>query len=50
MKKLDKNRILASYELHDTDDVSDERLLQMVADDCNCDISDVLDVLMESEE
>lgn len=37
--------ILASYDLHDDDDISTERLLQMVADDCKCDIMDVIDVL-----
>lgn len=41
--KIDK--ILASYELHDDDDISTERLLQMVADDCHCDVSDVVDAL-----
>jgi hypothetical protein len=40
-------RILASYDLHDDDDISTERLLQMVADDCRCDITDVVDVLYE---
>jgi len=45
-----KNRILASYEYHDDDDISTERLLQMVADDCHCDISDVIDALKEEEE
>ena len=32
MKAEKKARILESYKCHDTDDVSDERLLQMVAD------------------
>lgn len=50
MKADRKTRILASYKFHDTEDVSDARLLQMVADDCNCEISDVVEVLMESEE
>ena len=40
-------QILASYDLHDDDDISTERLLQMVADDCRCDIIDVVDVLYE---
>ena len=40
-------RILASYDLHDDGDISTERLLQMVADDCGCDIMDVIDVLDE---
>ncbi len=45
MSKDKINKILASYELHDDDDISTERLLQMVADDCNCDVSNVVDVL-----
>ena len=40
-------RILASYDMHDDDDISTEMLLQMVADDCRCDIMDVIDVLEE---
>ena len=50
MKAEKKARILASYEYHDAEDVSDERLLQMVADECDCYVDEVLDVLMESEE
>ena len=42
-----KHKILKSYEINDDDDVSTERLLAMVADDCNCDILDVVDVLAE---
>lgn len=42
---IDKRRIIASYKLHDTDDISTERLLQIVADDCNCEISDVVEAL-----
>lgn len=42
-----KSLVLASYELHDDDDISTERLLQMVADDCHCDVSDVVSVLAE---
>ena len=45
MNKNKINKILASYELHDDDDISTERLLQMVADDCHCDVSDVVDAL-----
>lgn len=40
-------RILASYDMHDDEDISTEMLLQMVADDCRCDIMDVIDVLEE---
>ena len=43
-----EERVLSSYELNDTDDVSTERLLAMVADDCNCSISDVIDILSKS--
>lgn len=42
---IDKDKIIASYKLHDDDDISTERLLQMVADDCDCSISDVIEVL-----
>jgi len=38
-------KIKASWDSHDDDDVSTERLLQMVADDCNCDIEDVVETL-----
>lgn len=47
---MNKDKILASYELHDNGDISTERLLQMVADDCGCDVCDVVEVLAESEE
>lgn len=46
-KELREKVILLSYELHDNEDISTERLLQMVADDCLCDISDVIDVLIK---
>ena len=42
-----KSRILTTYELYDDDDISTERLLQIVADTCHCDISDVVSVLAE---
>ena len=45
MNKNKIDKILASYELHDDDDISTERLLQMVADDCHCDVSDVVNAL-----
>lgn len=41
------NRIIASYEWHDDDDISTERLLAMVADDCDCDVSKVIEVIGE---
>jgi hypothetical protein len=50
MKNSRKNEILASYTLHDDDDISTERLLQMVCDDCHCDVEEVIDALMESED
>ena len=43
----DKSKILASYDLHDSNEISTERLLQMVADDCNCSVTHVVDVLYE---
>ena len=42
---IDRAKIIASYRLHDDDDISTERLLQMVADDCDCSISDVIEAL-----
>ena len=42
-----KDKILASYELHDDDDISTERLLQIVADDCGCDVADVVNALAD---
>lgn len=47
MKASERNKIVASYKLHDTEDISTMTLLQMVADDCRCSISDVLDALTE---
>ena len=43
-----KKEILASYELHDSDDISTERLLQMVSDDCGVDVSTVIRALKEN--
>lgn len=42
-----RDKIIASYELHNDDDISTERLLAMVADDCNCDVSKASEVLGE---
>ena len=47
---IDKDKIIASYRLHDNDGISTERLLQMVADDCDCTISDVIEALRGDEE
>ena len=45
-----QKKIIESYNIHDTSDVSTERLLAMVCDDCNCDFCDVVEALMEEEE
>lgn len=42
-----EKQILAVYEYYDTDDYSTEMILQLVADTCKCDISDVIDALMK---
>lgn len=47
MTELKRLEILGAYELLDTEDVSDERLLQMVADTCECEIDEVLEALKE---
>lgn len=44
-----QKKIIESYNIHDTPDISDERLLQMVCDDCNCDSYDVVEALMTEE-
>lgn len=49
MTELRRFEILGAYELLDTEDVSDERLLQMVADTCGCEIDEVLEALKEDE-
>lgn len=50
MTELRRLEILGVYELFDTEDVSNERLLQMVADNCGCEIDEVLEALKEGEE
>ena len=47
--ELRRLEILGAYELLDTEDVSDERLLQMVADICDCEIDEALEALKEDE-
>ena len=42
-----QEEILAAYDMYDDDDISTERLLQMVADHCNVDYSDVVDALAQ---
>lgn len=49
MNDVLKTKILASYELHDDDDISTEMLLAMVADDCGCDVGDVCEALREKQ-
>lgn len=49
MTELRRLEILGVYELLDTEDVSDERLLQMVSDTCGCEIDEVLEALKEGE-
>lgn len=41
-----QRKIVKSYHLHDTADISDERLLAVVSDECNCDASDVIYALI----
>lgn len=45
---MSKEEILAVYESMDDNDISTERLLQIVADMCNCEIDDVIDALIEN--
>ena len=40
-----QEEILVAYDMFDDDDISTERLLQMVADHCGVDYSDVVDAL-----
>ena len=42
-----KEKVLSSYESHDSNEISTERLLQMVADDCECSVLEVVDILYE---
>lgn len=42
-----KEEILAAYDMWDDDDISTERLLQLTADTCGCEITDVIDALTE---
>lgn len=47
MKKELKQQVKEAYELFDDNDISTERLLAMVSDYCNCEVEDVVDVLVE---
>lgn len=40
-----EQEILASYNFFDDEDVSTERLLALVCDDCNCEVDEVVNVL-----
>ena len=46
-KKQDKETkqldILTTYDMLNDDDISTERLLAMVCDECHCDVDDVID-------
>ena len=48
-KKQDKETkqldILTTYDMLNDDDISTERLLAMVCDECHCDVDDVIDAL-----
>lgn len=41
-------RVVASWQMHDTDDISTERLLAMVCDDCGCESDRVVAALIEA--
>ena len=41
-----QKRILKSYNAHEDGDISTERLLALVCDDCDCDVDDVMGALM----
>ena len=47
MKRLEisDNEIIESWNAHDDNDVSTEKLLQMVADDCDCGVDYVVETL-----
>ena len=48
---MDKyEEIIRSYNLHDDGYVSTERLLEMVANDCKCDVDEVCDALCMDQE
>lgn len=40
-----EQEILASYNFFDDEDVSTERLLALVCDDCDCEVDEVVSVL-----
>jgi hypothetical protein len=48
MNKELRKQILTAYDLHDDPDISIEMLLELVANACQCDQSDVVEALQES--
>lgn len=40
-----ERQIIASYNFWDEDDISTERLLALVCDDCDCEVDEVVEVL-----
>lgn len=44
-KKLDE-KIAASWDLHNDDDTSTERLFAMVSDDCDCDAARITEAMV----
>lgn len=47
-KEIKQLNILATYDMFDDDDISTERLLAMVCDECHCDVDDVINALMQA--
>lgn len=45
IKQLD---ILTTYDMLDDDDISTERLLALVCDECHCDVDDIINALMQA--
>ena len=49
-EQIRDDEIMASWDAHDDDDISTERLIQMVADDCKCGIDDVIETLSRQQD
>ena len=45
-----EQKILATYDFFDDEDISTERLLALVADDCDCGIDEVVNILSKYSE
>ena len=43
-----QRRILDAYDLFDDGDISTERLLALVCDECDCEVDEVVDALIMS--